>query len=212
MKMVLTPRIFAIVRNCGLFPRLKKGIAQGMPKTRETYKQTIYFNWSDWASESICLVSDNDKAGGKHCTIWAVIACDFTSERELLYSPAKSNGVYSSPATDRLDCLARRLWWVWNMTFCSCHCHCSASQKHCLLFRPHLLPAAHLPLNTYWKKKKKKLFHIIHWYVGVFSQIFLTGTHPQIPSNRSLIQRGLERCFESPPRLCLWIDSATIST
>lgn len=75
------------------------------PTPEETYKQTIYFNLSDWAFESICLVSDDDKAGGKHCTIWAVTACDFTSERELLYSPAKSNGVYSSPATDQPDCV-----------------------------------------------------------------------------------------------------------
>lgn len=78
-------------------------IEQRIPKARETFKQTLCFNWFDWACESICLASDNDKAGGKHCTIWAVTACDFTSERKLLYSPAKSNGVYSSPATDQLD-------------------------------------------------------------------------------------------------------------
>lgn len=102
---VLILRIFATVRNCGLLPRLKEDTAQRIPKAeRETYKQTISFNRSDWAFESIRLVSDDDKAGGKHCTIWAVTACDFTSQRQLLYSPAKSNGVYSSPAADQHDC------------------------------------------------------------------------------------------------------------
>lgn len=56
----------ATVRNCGLFPGLKEG-RKNTQSQRDV--QTIYFNRSDWAFESICLVSDNDKAGGKHSTI-----------------------------------------------------------------------------------------------------------------------------------------------
>ena len=67
--MVVILGISAVVRNRGLFRRLKEGTVQTMAKARETYKQTINFRWHDWAFKSICLVSDNDKAGGKHCTI-----------------------------------------------------------------------------------------------------------------------------------------------
>lgn len=116
--LVLTPRIFATMRNCGLFSGLKEGIAQRIPKARETYKQTNYFIWSDWAFETICLGSDNDKAGGKHRTIWAVTACDFTSERErereLCYSPVEWCLLKSSYRSAWL-CLAHTLWWVQNI-------------------------------------------------------------------------------------------------
>lgn len=131
--MVLTLRMFAIVRNCGLFPRVKEGIAQGMSKGREMYKQTIYFNWSDWAFESICLVSDNDKAGGKHYTIWAVTACDFTSERELLYSPAKSWCLLESSYRSAQLCLAHRLWWVRNILSWNWYKHTSFGHSDIVL-------------------------------------------------------------------------------
>lgn len=73
--------------------------------------ETVCLNCPDWDFKSVCLLSDNDKAGGKHCTVWAATARNFTSERELLCSPAKSDGVYSSNRSTWLGS-SERLWWV----------------------------------------------------------------------------------------------------
>lgn len=54
--MVLILRIFAVERNCGLFPRLKEDIESGSTGLIGPLK-------------SVCLVSGNDKAGGKQCTM-----------------------------------------------------------------------------------------------------------------------------------------------
>lgn len=93
--MVLALRIFAIVRNCGLFPRLKEGIAQRIPKAREreTYKQTIYLNWSDWAlNQSVWWVIMTKL--GVNTALYEQSQPVISSEREL-FTHQKSQMVFT---------------------------------------------------------------------------------------------------------------------
>lgn len=112
--LVLILEILATVRNCGVFFQDWKGaLHKEYPKPeRRTNKQCTSTGLIG-PLKSICLVSDDDRAGGKHCTTWAVTACDFTSD----FSPATSNGVYSSPSCrSAWLCLAHRRRWVQNKT------------------------------------------------------------------------------------------------
>ena len=189
----LTLRFLALVRNCGLFLGLKEGIAQRKTQCWRDIQTTIYFNWSDWVFESIRLGSDNDKAGGKHCTIWAVTACDFTSESELSYSQAKSNGVYPSPAI-HIGLIVFILSWKSDLRVTNSH-HLDMPLLFCLtksaFYSDFVCYLLLIFMWTVWDKKKKKkkrkknLLHIIQCIFSDFG--FLTGIHLQIPSNRSLM-------------------------
>ena len=216
----LTPRFFALVRNCGLFLGLKEGIAQRKTQCRRDIQTTIYFNWSDWVFESIRLGSDNDKAGGKHCTIWAVTACDFTSESELSYSQAKSNGVYPSPAI-HIGLIVFILSWKSDLRVTNSH-HLDMPLLFCLtksaFYSDFVCYLLLIFMWTVWdkKKRKKKEKKTCFTSFSVFSQIlvFSQGYTCKSPQTGLWWCRGMcvEGHFESSCRLCLWINSATIST